>query len=114
MDRRARKVPFGHVFVSAITEAELRFGTARLPGATRLQHLVDEFLLNADILPWDSSAAREYGILRAFLEREGTPMGSLDMMIGAHALAMGAILVTNDQAFQRVKNLKLADWTKAQ
>jgi tRNA(fMet)-specific endonuclease VapC len=112
VDRRVRKAPDGHVFVSAITEAELRFGVARLHGATRLQSLVEEFLLNVDILPWDSRAAREYGVLRAQLEREGTRMENLDMMIGAHALAMGAVLVTNDHAFQRIRNLKLADWTK--
>jgi len=40
-------------------------------------------------------------------------MGNLDMMIGAHALAVGAVLVTNDRAFTRIKNLKVADWTRA-
>jgi tRNA(fMet)-specific endonuclease VapC len=112
VDRRLKKATEGHVIVSVITEAELRFGLARLPGALRLQPLVEEFLLNVDILPWDSSAAREYGTLRALLERQGTRMANLDMMIGAHALSMGAVLVTNDHAFQRIKNLKLADWTK--
>ena len=56
-----------------------------------------------------------YGVarqLRATLEREGHPMGSLDMMIGAQALASGLVLVTNDQAFHRIKKLKVEDWTK--
>jgi len=64
------------------------------------------------ILPWDSDAARRYGLLRATLEGEGQPMGNLDVMIAAHALAVGAVLVTNDQAFARIKKLKVEDWTK--
>jgi tRNA(fMet)-specific endonuclease VapC len=73
--------------------------------------VVDEFLLRVTILPWDSDAAQQYGALRAVLEREGQPMGSLDIMIGAHALAAGLILVTNDRAFGRIAGLKAQDWT---
>jgi len=74
--------------------------------------MVDEFLLRVTILPWDSDAARQYGQLRAILERRGMVMGSLDMMIGAHALASGLTLVTNDGAFERISGLKLQDWTR--
>jgi tRNA(fMet)-specific endonuclease VapC len=81
-------------------------------GPTRLRTVVNEFLLMVTVLPWDSDAARQYGQLRATLERKGQPMGSLDMMIGAHALASALILVTNDRAFGRVKELKVQDWTK--
>ena len=63
--------------------------------------------------PWDSDAAREYGELRATLEDKGQPMDHLDLMIGAHALAAGLILVTNDRAFGRISKLKVQDWTKA-
>jgi tRNA(fMet)-specific endonuclease VapC len=97
--------------ISAITEAELRFGVAKKPGAIRLQEVVDEFLMRVSILPWDSAAALQYGQLRASLERKGTPMENLDLMIGAHALALGAILVTNDHAFSRIEKLKIEDWT---
>ncbi len=83
------------------------------PDATRLEVLVKDFLRTVTILPWDSEAAKQYGWLRAMLERDGKTMGNLDMMIGAHALAVEAVLVTNDRAFTRIKNLKLADWTKA-
>jgi tRNA(fMet)-specific endonuclease VapC len=113
LDRWLARVPVAAVFISAVTEAELRYGVARLPDATRLEALVEEFLLTVTILPWDSEAAKQYGWLRATLEREGRPMGNLDMMIGAHALAVGAVLVTNDRAFTRIKNLKLANWMKA-
>jgi tRNA(fMet)-specific endonuclease VapC len=64
------------------------------------------------ILPWDSQTAQEYGQLRATLERDGQPMGNLDMMIGAQALALDLILITNNQAFKRIKKLKVEDWTK--
>ncbi len=113
VDRRLAKIPIADVFISSVTEAELRYGLARRPDASRLQALVEEFLLTVTILPWDSEAAKQYGSLRAALEREGLPLANLDMMIGAHALAIGAILVTNDRAFARIKNLKLADWTKS-
>ncbi|MGH9493793.1 MAG: type II toxin-antitoxin system VapC family toxin [Candidatus Sulfotelmatobacter sp.] len=108
-----RRVPMSEVSVSTVTEAELRFGVARKPQATRLQLAVDEFLLRVDILPWDSEAARHYATLRAALEDSGTPMGNLDMMIAAHALATGATLVTHDRVFHRVKQLLIEDWTKA-
>jgi tRNA(fMet)-specific endonuclease VapC len=112
VDAWMAKVPLANIFLSAVTEAELRYGIARLPAATRLEPLVKSFLQMIKILPWDSEAAGHYGLLRATLERNGTPMENLDMMIGAHALALGAVLVTNDAAFKRIANLKLANWTK--
>jgi tRNA(fMet)-specific endonuclease VapC len=63
-----------------------------------------------DSLPWDSNAARRYADLRATLEFGGIPMGNLDMMIAAHALAAEAILVTSDHSFRRLKHLKIEDW----
>ena len=109
VDRRLLKFP--QVAISAVTEGELRYGVAKLPNATRLNPLVQDFCVRVTILPWDSEAAREYGHLRATLEREGLQMGSLDMMIGAHALALGFTLVTHDNAFKRIKRLKVEDWT---
>lgn len=111
---RLLKVPMPEVGVSVITEAELRFGVARRPGASRLETAVDEFLLRVEILPWDSAAAKSYASLRSTLERGGDPIGNLDMMIAAQALATQAVLVTHDHVFRRVKNLKVEDWTKAQ
>ncbi len=107
------KVPMAEVGISVITEAEVRFGVARKPGASRLELAVEEFLLRVEILPWDSAAAKSCAGLRAVLDRAGEPMGNLDMMIAAHALAMPAILVTHDRVFHRVKRLKIEDWTKA-
>ncbi len=106
------KLPMADVGVSVVTEAELLFGLARLPQAVSLRVAVEEFLLRLDVLPWDSDAAKHYAQLRAVLEKKGQPMGNLDMMIGAHALALGAVLVTNDRVFRRVSGLKIEDWSK--
>jgi tRNA(fMet)-specific endonuclease VapC len=110
--RRLMRVPMAEIAISAITEAELRYGVALKPGATHLQKVVEEFLLRVSILPWDSESAHQYEHLRSGLESSGLSMGNLDLMIAAHALALGAILVTNDQAFARIKKLKIEDWTK--
>ena len=109
--RRLMRVAMAQVAISTVTEGELRYGVARRPGATQLQRVVEEFLLRVAILPWDTDAAQQYGHLRASLESAGQPMGNLDLMVGAHALALGAVLVTNDQAFTRIKKLKVEDWT---
>lgn len=111
MDHHLAKTPMAELGISAVTEGELRYGAAR-SGSAPLQATVEQFLLGVTIFSWDSEAARQYGELRATLEREGRLMGSLDMMIAAHALALGLILITNDHAFGRIKKLKTEDWAK--
>jgi len=106
------RVPVSRIAISAVTEAELLFGIARRPEAVRLAVLVEEFLARVEVLPWDRNAARAYASLRAVLEREGTSIGNLDLMIAAHALATDSILVSSDRAFRRIRQLKLEDWTK--
>ncbi|MBZ5571229.1 MAG: type II toxin-antitoxin system VapC family toxin [Acidobacteriia bacterium] len=105
------KVPMAEVAISVVTEAELRFGAARKPEAKQLGIAVEEFLLRVESLPWDSEAAKHCANLRAGLETEGEPMGNLDMMIAAQALAKQLVLVTHDQVFRRVKRLRIEDWT---
>jgi tRNA(fMet)-specific endonuclease VapC len=109
---RLLTVHMSQILISALTEAELLFGAARKREAVRLKTAIDEFLIRVDSLPWDSHAARRYAGLRAALEIGGIPMGNLDMMIAAHALAVEAVLVTNDRSFRRLKHLKIEDWTK--
>ena len=109
---RLGKIPMAQIVISVVTEAELRFGIARRPEAKQLRIAVEELLLRVSVLPWDSQAAREYGELRADLERSGTPVGNLDLMIAAHALAADAVLVTNDAALRRIKRVKTEDWTR--
>jgi tRNA(fMet)-specific endonuclease VapC len=109
---RLLEIPMSEVGISVITEAELRFGVARLPQAAKLGRAVEEFLIRVEVLPWDSEAAQRYAQLRAALEEHGEPMGNLDLMIAAQALAEGVILVTNDRVFRRVRGLKVEDWSK--
>jgi tRNA(fMet)-specific endonuclease VapC len=109
---RLLKVPMSEVGIPVITEAELRFGVARLPQATKLGILVEEFLLRVEVLAWDSAAAQAYARLGAELERGGESMGNMDLMIAGQALAAGAILVSNERVFWRVKSLKIEDWSK--
>ena len=106
------KVPMADVGISSVTEAELRFGVARIPGARKLAVAVEEFLLRLEILPWDSACARRYAELRASLEGVGEPMGNMDMMIAAQALGADAVLVTHDRVFRRVKGLRVDDWSR--
>jgi tRNA(fMet)-specific endonuclease VapC len=110
---RLLEVPMSEVGISVITEAELRFGVARLPQATKLRIVVEEFLMRVEVLVWDSAAAQQYASLRASLEAHGEPMGNLDLMIAAQALAAGAILVSSDRVFRRVKGLEIEDWSKS-
>ena len=106
------RVPMADIGISAVTEAELRYGVARKPRANRLELAVQEFLIRVEILAWDAPAARHYAIVRSALEDSGTPMCNLDMMIAAQALAADAILISHDRVFHRVKHLRLEDWTK--
>jgi tRNA(fMet)-specific endonuclease VapC len=109
---RLLKVPMAEVGISVVTEAELRFGVARRPEATTLKRVVEEFLLRVESLAWDSEAAGEYARIRALLEKDGSPMGNLDLMIAAQAVAAGVVLVTRDHVFRRVKGLRVEDWSK--
>lgn len=93
------------VCLSAITEAEIRYGLAKRPEATALRERMEWFLAAVKILPWGRDEAKAYGSLRAKLESSGKPLGNMDMQIAAHAIALGAVLVTNDKAFANVDDL---------
>jgi tRNA(fMet)-specific endonuclease VapC len=108
---RLLRVAMAEVGISVITEAELLFGLARRPDATNLKTVVEEFLLRVEVLSWDSEAAQQYSKIRATLEGAGEPMGNLDLMIAAQALALALVLVSSDAVFRRVRGLKIEDWT---
>lgn len=98
------------ICVSAIVSAELRFGAEKVRSA-RLAEQVAGILRNIDVLPFDAPAATAYAELRAALERAGTPIGPLDMLIAAHAISLDLTLVTdNIREFSRVPNLRVENW----
>ena len=111
LTQRLLAVPMASVSISAITEGELRFGLAKRPRAVRLHQAVKEFLLCVEVLPWQSSTAQVYGVQRASMERQGRPLAALDMLIATHALAVDAVLVSNDRVFLQVTGLRVEDWT---
>lgn len=108
-----RKLPMESICISSITQAELLHGVAKKPDAKHLPLAVKEFLLRVEIFPWNSDAAEIYAQLRKICESEGFSLGTMDMLIAAHSVAVNAILVTNDKAFYSVKHhLSLEDWTR--
>ncbi len=108
---RIVETPMASLCISAITQGELLFGLAKRPSAKALHSAVHEFLRRVDILPWDSAVAENYGSVRARMAEVGKVLAPLDMLIAAHALTEGAVLVTNDQAFHQLSRLKIEDWT---
>lgn len=99
--------------ISVVTEAEIRFGLAHRAQKAEFRASVEGMLSTIDIRPWTSATARRYGPLRAELARLGKPLGPLDLMIAAHALAEGATLITADRAFAQVPGLAAQDYEHA-
>jgi tRNA(fMet)-specific endonuclease VapC len=91
--------------ISVITEAEIQYGLAKSPHATVLRSALEGFLAKIQVLPWGREEAKTYGGLRAKQEQAGKALGNLDMLIAAHAISVGAILVTNDRAFSHLSGL---------
>ena len=98
------------VMTSIIVAAELRYGCAK-SGSKRLMKAVEDLLGEIEVTPFDVPADAEYGSIRSELEAAGTPIGGNDMLIAAHARAIGAVVVTgNVDEFKRVRNLKVENW----
>ncbi|MBJ3134101.1 type II toxin-antitoxin system VapC family toxin [Salmonella enterica subsp. enterica serovar Typhimurium] len=102
------------IVVSAITYAEMRFGCTGKKASPRHAQLVDAFCSRLDaVLAWDRAAVHATTEIRAVLAAAGTPIGSNDAAIAGHAIASGAILVTNNvREFERVPGLQYEDWVK--
>ena len=97
--------------ISSITLAELEHGVFASAAIEKNSIALNQFLSIIEILNFNDEAAFEYGKIVADLKRKGTPIGSLDALIAAHALAAGKILVTNNiKEFESVVNLKVENW----
>lgn len=110
---RLLRTPMETMAVSAVTESELLYWVARRPADARTSVSVRDFLGRVTSLPWDSRAAAVYAVTREEQRRIGRSLSTEDLMIAAHALALGLTLVTHDAAFSFVDGLKTEDWTVA-
>lgn len=108
--QQIRKVGEAQVCTSIIVAAELRYGGAK-KGSPRLTAQLDAVLNALEILPFETPADLVYGSLRASLEQKGRPIGANDLLIAAQAIALGHILVTdNEREFARIDQLRYENW----
>jgi tRNA(fMet)-specific endonuclease VapC len=110
--KRFKTFDVGDICISSITFAELMYGVHKSHHQQKNKIALELFSAPLEIVPFDGDTADHYGGTRTYLEKNGTPIGSLDMMIAAHALSLNLILVTNNtKKFSRVPHLKIEDWT---
>jgi len=108
-----RSLSIGSIGISTITLAELQFGIMKSSNPEKNQEAIDKFLTPLVILDFDFNATIEYGKIRAYLEKKGTPIGPLDTLIAAHAKSQDLTLITNNvREFERIPSLKIENWTK--
>ena len=112
---RLTQLSVGQAVMSSVTLAELEYGLFRKGRPARLTHALAQVLLRMDVLPWDQAAVSCYGELCSNLEAEGINLSDFDMMIAAHAVAVGMTLVSRDKAFAQASNgvasrLRLEVW----
>ena len=99
--------------ISTVTLAELAHGVFKSVNKEKNADALLKFLLGVEILPFNMSAALEYGKICAYLQKQGTPIGPLDTLIAAHALSASLIIVTNNvREFERVPGLKIENWSE--
>ncbi|GGJ00712.1 ribonuclease VapC [Alicyclobacillus cellulosilyticus] len=110
--QKLRTFRLGEIGVSVVTVAELQYGVAKSLHRERNLAALQAFLLPFEVVDFNMDAAMIYGQIRADLEKEGHPIGPLDTLIAAHALSLDVPVVTNNvREFQRVKGLRVEDWS---
>jgi tRNA(fMet)-specific endonuclease VapC len=110
---RFKKTDVGMIRISSITVSELQYGVSKSKYKNQNLKRLEEFLMPFEILAYDQMAAKYYGEIRSKLEKQGHIIGPLDLLIAAHALSKGLILVTNNEKeFKRIKSLKIENWVK--
>lgn len=111
MIQRFASLDRDQLWLSAIVAAELRFGAVKL-ASPRFSAAVEAWLAGFDIRPWPVEATHQYAQARAALERAGQPIGNMNLMIAAHALAEDSVVITNNaREFHRVPGLAVEAWT---
>ncbi len=110
--QRIALIGVGDIGVSLIVVAELRFGVAK-SGSARLAAQLATVLSGLSVEPWSTPADQFYGAIRADLQRRGRPIGANDLLIAAHALSLGRVLVTDNVGeFSRVPDLRVENWLR--
>ena len=110
--KRFLEYQVGDIGISFITLSELRHGVAKSTHREKNAKALDEFIIPLEVVSFDEGAAHIYGDIRAYLEKAGTPIGSMDMLIAAHAISLEIPLVTNNsREFVRIPALNIIDWT---
>lgn len=108
---RFRQAQVSEIGVSSITLSELEYGVMKSARPEQNKLALAQFIAPIEISAYDDVAAQHYGKISAHLERQGTPIGSLDMLIAAHALSQNSVLITNNESeFKRVSNLRIENW----
>ena len=109
--KRFLEYQIGDIGISSITLSELRYGVAKSSHQEKNTRALDEFITPLEVVSFDEEAAHIYGEIRAGLEKAGTPIGAMDMLIAAHAVSLGIPLVTsNTREFVRIPILNSIDW----
>ena len=107
------RTEISQIGISSVTFSELMYGVFKSSKPDQNRNALIQFVAPLQILPYGDDAADYYGDLRAHLEKRGMPIGSLDMLIAAHALSTACTLVTNNEKeFVRVPDLKIENWVK--
>ena len=110
---RFRQQQISKIGISSITFSELEYGAAKSAKPEKNRYALAQFLAPLEILPYGGDSAIHYGIIRDYLEKQGSPIGSLDMLIAAHVLAIDCTLVTNNEKeFSRVPDLQIENWIR--
>ena len=109
--KRFLEYQIGDIGISSITLSELRYGVAKSTHQEKNAEALDEFIIPLEVVSFGEEAAHVYGDIRAALEKAGTPIGAMDMLIAAHAVSLGIPLVTNNtREFVRIPALNIIDW----
>ena len=110
---RFKKTEISQITISSITLSELLYGVSKSFRPEQNLMALTQFVAPIEILPYGGEAAQYYGNLRAHLEKQGAPIGSLDMLIAAHALSISGTLITNNEKeFNRVPSLHVENWAR--
>jgi tRNA(fMet)-specific endonuclease VapC len=108
-----RTLPLGSVGISTITLAEMEYGVVKSSQPEKNNEVLIRFITPLEIIPFNHNAALHYGAIRLSLEKQGTPIGAMDILIASQAMSMNTTLITNNEKeFIRIKGLKVENWVK--